>query len=222
MLFYVVTSLVDLVMFYVDRVEAFDIDKGSKTITLFGLYIFIILLLLSYAFNAMEYFISEKEKKRLEELAHIDVITGVFNRNSCIEYMDKLNDAMVYTIGFFDVNNLKRANDEYGHDVGDRLICYIARMLKSEFEDIGFVGRYGGDEFLVCIEKNYMEQFKCAIDNIKVRIDEDNRNNLFPFEVSAAYGFACNLENETATAKDVLRIADERMYERKRMMKESR
>ena len=48
----------------------------------------------------------------------------------------------------FDLNNLKRANDTYGHAVGDQLITNFARLLRNAIPAKDFVGRYGGDEFI--------------------------------------------------------------------------
>ena len=53
----------------------------------------------------------------------------------------------------FDLNNLKTTNDTMGHSAGDRLIMDFARLLRSVIPDKGFVGEYGGDEFMAVFSR---------------------------------------------------------------------
>jgi diguanylate cyclase (GGDEF)-like protein len=67
----------------------------------------------------------------------------------------------------FDLNNLKRANDTYGHAVGDQLITNFARLLRNAIPAKDFVGRYGGDEFIAIItqttKKSLISWMKCMM-----------------------------------------------------------
>ena len=66
----------------------------------------------------------------------------------------------------FDLNNLKRANDTYGHAVGDQLITNFARLLRNAIPAKDFVGRYGGDEFIAIITQTTKKEILNIMDEM--------------------------------------------------------
>ena len=66
----------------------------------------------------------------------------------------------------FDLNNLKRANDTYGHAVGDQLITNFARLLRNAIPAKDFVGRYGGDEFIAIITQTTKKEILNIMDEV--------------------------------------------------------
>ena len=87
--------------------------------------------------------------------AHLDGLTGVFNRSGFFETMERAMrrlppaGAAKYYFIILDVDRFKQINDRYGHPEGDRILYEIAARLETTFEGIGSVGRLGGDEFVV-------------------------------------------------------------------------
>jgi diguanylate cyclase (GGDEF)-like protein len=163
------------------------------------------------------------EKLQLEKVAWIDPLSKIPNRQACSREFDKLirKGVQDYTIYFFDADNLKRANDVYGHDIGDELITFVAHSVRNTFENYdGFFGRWGGDEFIACVigsvpPENPIATFK---DNVK----EGNQYHFFPFRVSVSYGYASSSSASPKGPMEVLEEADSRMYEQKRSSKEGR
>ena len=84
----------------------------------------------------------------------MDYLTGVLDRRNItllIENKIKNNDSFV--IAICDVDNFKNINDLYGHYAGDMSLKAISNVLVEKTKDIGIVGRFGGDEFLIVINK---------------------------------------------------------------------
>lgn len=103
----------------------------------------------------------ERERKalaeanqRLEQLAHFDPLTKVWNRYRIEEAINaELVAAKRYAAGFalllFDVDNFKQINDAYGHSVGDDVLVALARLVESSLRGCDHLGRWGGEEFIV-------------------------------------------------------------------------
>ena len=81
-----------------------------------------------------------------------DSLTGVYERFA-IENLGRklLSEGHPFSLLLIDGDNFKNVNDGYGHKVGDVVITIIAEKIKSAFSEIGFVGRFGGDEFIVIL-----------------------------------------------------------------------
>ena len=93
----------------------------------------------------------DKELKKLIE-NKMDSLTNVYERFSIENFARKLIEIdRSFSLILIDGDNFKNVNDSYGHKVGDIVIKIIAEKLKSVFEDIAFVGRFGGDEFMVVL-----------------------------------------------------------------------
>lgn len=219
-LMYVVFALSDMLLFYVNKSSTIQMGTASETITSLGLYVFLLVMLISYVLHVLEHVVSVKEKKRLEKMAYQDGMTGVANRRSCLDYIEELKGREDYTIFFFDVNNLKTANDEYGHDMGDHLILAVAQAISVVFVNEGFCGRYGGDEFIAVVEYSQPESIRQLERRIGEEIVRINAEKQLPVPVEVAYGCASSTEKKGAGVEEIIRLADERMYECKRKMKQ--
>lgn len=124
-----------------------------------------------------------------------------------------------YTIVTFDLNNLKEVNDCLGHEEGDVFLREFGSVLKSVFEAHGMVGRTGGDEFLVIIK----ESGKVNLDELLLEMNEkiDAVNKCHPqWNMSVAYGVSSRARDHAKTVREAYEMADERMYLKKREMKQ--
>ena len=166
-------------------------------------------------------------KAALYKMAYSDDLTGLFNRRYCEEVLCAIsNDNRNYIIYSFDLNNLKKINDTLGHQCGDCLISGYAAILKSTFPEGCVIGRMGGDEYIVIKDAEKMGQqdidndIKRLNDNVADYNDKEQR-----FAYSAAYGYALKTDvsgcDMHVDAHDVYSIADCRMYDMKRKMKET-
>lgn len=151
--------------------------------------------------------IAEAEKHQLEHFAFIDALTGIPNRQFCDRLMKDLTQD--YAIVFLDVDYLKKANDQYGHAVGDALLKIMAHIISESVDQTqGFCGRWGGDEFIMGF---YHEKYvPLALAKMNDMIDNDNQKQLFPFTLSLSYGIARGREG--LTPEQVRAQADANMY----------
>ncbi len=166
------------------------------------------------------------ESEFYEELAYKDVLTKIANRNkleSDIDITEKMmeNYKNVY-IFVIDINNLKIINDNLGHYFGDQYIKEAGDILKiiSEVYDNTSVYRIGGDEFIlitfnktqkdvedICHQINTLSnEFKCRTSDIPL---------------SLAIGYECMDQNDNKSLKELIEIADKKMYLHKNNIKES-
>lgn len=123
----------------------------------------------------------------LEKKAYVDLQTGLPNKSKCEEMLNKY-EYITEPMGFvmFDLNNLKCANDTYGHAVGDQLITNFARLLRNAIPAKDFVGRYGGDEFIAIITQTTKNEILKIMDEVHDEVRHFNEN-IHKVEVSYAY-----------------------------------
>jgi diguanylate cyclase (GGDEF)-like protein len=118
----------------------------------------------------------------------------------------------------FDLNNLKFINDTMGHSAGDRLIVKFAGLLRSVFPEKDFVGRYGGDEFMVVI----YDTDKAEVDEILkcLCLEKDKLNNTGnELQIDYACGWAISEDYKESTLQILFDSADSYMYENKQLCK---
>ena len=109
-------------------------------------------------------------------------------------------------------NKFKYVNDTYGHEVGDKVLCVYSKSLMKIFGRIGFVGRMGGDEFMVIlagVKKDVALKLCQKLESILV---EDSKQLDFDYTISTSYGIATRLKGSYTPIEDLMVEADERMY----------
>jgi diguanylate cyclase (GGDEF)-like protein len=165
----------------------------------------------------------------LNKRVYIDALTSVKNKGAFADAMeamqvridgDKTGEA--FAVGMFDCDDLKRINDQYGHDKGDLYLKTACRLICRVFQHSP-VFRVGGDEFAVILKGSDYEN-RAAL----VRRFEADREALCAAaqdrweQVHVAMGIAEYDPQVDAAAMDVVRRADKLMYANKRMRKEAR
>lgn len=145
-----------------------------------------------------------------------DRMTGLYNRE---KFATKLNEAYLtlekVAIIYFDLNNLKRINDSYGHDAGDEMICRAADSIKSAVTENMDAYRLGGDEFMVVIPEGDLGDADALIESWKSKLAIMNS---LPgrAECQLAYGCAAGKGQDFP---EILKIADKNMYVNKQHSK---
>ena len=179
--------------------------------------------LLSTAFKNMTLRLREREEQ-LHLSANRDSLTGLRNTTSYTAWAAKFdqdikNENIEFGIVVLDLNNLKEANDEYGHAVGNKLIISAAKLISDVFKRSP-VFRIGGDEFLVVLQNSDLENceklfaqldFNCANTYIE---DGDVK-----IPISIASGFVRFDPSKDTHFEDVFKRADDAMYENKSKLK---
>jgi len=170
-----------------------------------------------------------KPVKQLENRAFRDTLTGLLNRNAYYDY-NKVLDAQIaagdaqFSIIMVDVNNLKKMNDNYGHEKGNQYLKNSADLITSVFGK-EHLYRIGGDEFVAVMEgeKRQAESTR-LLQEFREKIREyHERKGLKPWEqVYAAAGIADYTSGKDTCTEDVLKRADMDMYREKVEMKAAR
>jgi diguanylate cyclase (GGDEF)-like protein/PAS domain S-box-containing protein len=109
----------------------------------------------------------EISNQLLEKLSRTDGLTNLLNHRALFEQLDVEREKALalgtpLAIAILDLDNFKAVNDTYGHLAGDGVLSTVARILLENTRDCDFVGRYGGDEFLVILT-NTDKKVACAL-----------------------------------------------------------
>lgn len=159
-------------------------------------------------------------EEKIEYMAYHDTLTGLPNRMALKNKLNKILSGSLPNIHngalmFLDVDNFKFINDTYGHGVGDEVLREIGYRLKSIENDNTFVGRLGGDEFIIIANDiNDIEQIK----NLASYIQDIFKNKFAIYDreifLSTSIGIVLYPENGTKI-DELLKNADSAMYKSK-------
>ncbi len=164
----------------------------------------------------------EKLLKKLEATASTDFLTGLHSRDSADNLIEQyIQEKQKFFIVFLDMDNLKNVNDNIGHEEGDFYIKRVANIIGSEFSS-ELVCRYGGDEFVVIGTYDdesliHLKTLKCY--NRVIGIKQIYKKK---YDTSISYGTVFVPSSNALSAKRLLAIADQRMYEAKKESKKNR
>lgn len=99
--------------------------------------------------------------EQLKVAAETDRLTNLLNKstmeNLCREHLSKLSAGEKSALYVIDLDHFKEANDTYGHQCGDKILQQFADGLKKIFSDNAYIGRFGGDEFVILV-KNFLNE----------------------------------------------------------------
>ena len=136
---------------------------------------------------------SRANQEELERLANFDSLTGLHNRRAILHRLDEqLKRVKRYKGGLslimLDIDYFKKANDQYGHLVGDEVLENVAVLMQQNVRNTDSVGRYGGDEFIIVLPETDLssalivaERLRKAIETAEMR---DSGGDTFGITVS--------------------------------------
>jgi diguanylate cyclase (GGDEF)-like protein len=164
----------------------------------------------------MEY----EELKKLQINAATDSLTGLYNRRLFDEYCDKeLNRAKRYgqhlAVVILDLHRLKEVNDRHGHLRGDQMLQLAATMLRKTLRAADFAFRIGGDEFALLLPQTDTEQAVTLCRRVRSLYESEVVPLKIEVGVTLDFGVAVHPQDGDQKS-DLLRTADERLYELKR------
>lgn len=182
--------------------------------------------LLSTAFENMTHSLRENQKLQ-HLLAYRDSMTGLRNTTSYKAWISDFEkeikkQRLDFGVVLLDLNNLKQTNDQYGHEVGNRLIVSASQIISEVFKRSP-VFRVGGDELLVILQNKDLAEYKELFAKLDSECDkafvETERGHV---GISLARGFALYDCDRDMQFVDVFNRADEEMYKNKKKMKAER
>ena len=165
----------------------------------------------------------------LSKLVYVDALTHVRNKGAYATYIDDLQasidqegEAAAFAIGMFDCDNLKLINDRFGHEKGDMYLLAACRLICRVFQHSP-VFRIGGDEFSVILQNDDLQNRDVLLKQFSEAMSEISASAHDAWdEVHVAVGIAVYDAQSDHNVNDVLRRADELMYENKRIRKSGR
>lgn len=214
----------DLAMFNIVKY----LDSSKKIESNFQSYIgiaaliFVVSLLTDFLVEMRAQTYKAAENDVYIKMAYNDPLTGLYTRRKCHEILEGYaEDGKEYGIILFDLNGLKTANDSYGHLQGDELITRFSNILKKVYNQGETIVRLGGDEFTVIAPKKPGYRIKEMEATLREEIENDNLMH-DDIKVSVSLGYALSSEVEEGSYKDVMKLADKRMYaDKERYYKET-
>ncbi len=185
--------------------------------------VLLFLMVMIALYNFLKTHSELKLSRELAEAAQIDLATGLYNRSRCQELFKNNNPSSSRknpAILVLDLNDLKKTNDSLGHRVGDELIQSFANVLKnasSVHVVPPFIGRYGGDEFIVYYEDvGGEEEVTVYLKELDFCTREFNeRETRFQISYAVGYSYVTADSDEKLTTRQLFDKADAAMYENK-------
>lgn len=155
-------------------------------------------------------------KEELEGLYITDRLTGVYNRVKIDEIIDiELNKKRRYDVDFsiilIDIDHFKKINDTYGHITGDTILREFALLLQNNIRKSDFVGRWGGEEFIVISIHTEEKSAISVAQHLRTKIKENNFSTIN--KLSASFGLTVSKNSDNI--ESIIDRADKALYEAK-------
>lgn len=149
-----------------------------------------------------------------KELARLDDLTGAANRRRFFEMAEiELDRSQRYkrpfTFVYFDIDNLKPVNDQWGHQMGDQLLTAVAKRAKLHLRKSDFLARLGGDEFIVILPETGPAAAHIAVTKLQRALLDEMQKHQWP--VTFSFGVLTCLDAHLST-DELLKKADDLMY----------
>jgi diguanylate cyclase (GGDEF)-like protein len=162
----------------------------------------------------------DRATSELVDRVRRDPLTGLLNHQTFAEELGlELERARRYgralAVAFCDVDAFKELNDSLGHLEGDRVLKRIATSLRDSTRGSDFAGRVGGDEFAVCLVETDLASGRAFLQRFERHVAELGETGALPAGLTVSAGIA-HFPGDASSVEDLLRCADDRLYEEKR------
>ena len=183
-------------------------ERDEKVASIFWLMnsIVVFAFLIFYTNWLIKLIIQSEEK--LREIAHIDKLTGLYNRHYMMEILnsEKGNERF---LAIADIDLFKNINDNYGHNCGDHVLKTIARILKEGL-DSADICRWGGEEFLF-LAKGDTDTGRKVLENLRKRVENEDLS-FEGKEIRATITIGGAVREENESVDKWIQRADEKLY----------
>lgn len=151
---------------------------------------------------------------------YTDYLTGLYNRRQIDYYLEerlRVRKKGLIPIGIMmDLDYFKMINDTYGHSMGDQVLVEAAQILKASFRKSDMICRYGGDEFIVLIDRKDESEAAADIAKLRENVQRYNEKKKLPCEIRFSIGCETFDIGNQNSAKEFLERLDTLMYVDKR------
>jgi two-component system cell cycle response regulator len=166
----------------------------------------------------------EAKNRELDQKAIRDPLTGLYNRWLFDEVLTRewkrfQRSGEAFTVVIMDVDAFKAINDQHGHETGDRALQQVGTTLRASLRESDMVARVGGDEFAALLPRTdkdrsapVVKKLRDALNRLRVSTPTGSIPLTLSLGTATVPGFP-----PVTSAAELLRVADKRMYEAKRL-----
>ena len=156
--------------------------------------------------------------KNLEEKTNLDAMTKVFNRRALSSYLDNIcshkKPPFNLHLLILDIDDFKKVNDTYGHLAGDKVLIFIANTLKKTLRDGDKIFRYGGEEFIIIL--NRIDDIHCkSTTNRLIKLIRENKLIYKGNNIQATISVGATTFKEGDSPDSLITRADVALYKAK-------
>jgi diguanylate cyclase len=166
-----------------------------------------------------------RELQEAKKEALTDALTGLSNRKAFDQYLIDLSNKSIlknrsFALLLLDIDDFKKVNDTYGHQTGDSILAMVAGKCREIIRSNDFVGRYGGEEFVVILPSSSLRngvkrarQIRKAIASARYKHTLDDTDSGITLRITVSIGVSVFREGDTSAT--VLERADKALYKAK-------
>jgi two-component system, cell cycle response regulator len=158
--------------------------------------------------------------ERVRNLSIRDGLTGLYNHRHIMELVQGEFDRAgryqdLFSVLMIDIDHFKRVNDEHGHQAGDAVLSEIANVIQGCLRTVDFVGRYGGEEFVVLLPQTRHEEAMQTAERVRNEVAQIFHAPGSTLQVTVSIGVATAPSELADTATGLIREADKALYRAK-------
>lgn len=166
----------------------------------------------------------EKKNKILDNLAHIDGLTEVYNHRYFQNFLDQeisratRNEGVIALI-MADIDNFKIFNDSYGHQAGDFVLHEFCKVIQENLRQYDILARYGGEEFVIILPETNGDDALAVAEKLRAAVEGATfADGVEEYSVTASFGLACSKPcvEDNFTKSDFISQADAALYDAKK------
>lgn len=157
----------------------------------------------------------QHNEQHLHMLSVTDPLTGLKNRRGTMDYVnDMIDSEEPFALLFFDLDNFKNINDTKGHDIGDVVLCEIAKRWTSIADENVYIGRTGGDEFAMIVSGRSDDELRAFAEKCLSVLTDVIHTDKCDYYASCSAG-AAKYPQDGKDCASLFRFADTAMYKAK-------
>lgn len=162
-----------------------------------------------------------EENQELAALVRTDELTGLFNFRYFLQAVElemerSRRSDQPTTLIMMDIDHFKEVNDAYGHEIGNRTLAHVAKILRNAIRRLDIPCRYGGEEFALILPDTplsagvlFANRLRHLIENASINIDGTQ------IKLTASFGVDVYKKDDQSTAREFIDRADSLLYEAK-------
>jgi diguanylate cyclase (GGDEF)-like protein len=189
------------------------VERNVNYLKILYLYTSSVSLFLGFYFIYLIY--TELERK-LEFFANYDPLTKTFNRASLRDLFFHIKDKKEYqplSLIIFDLDHFKQINDTFGHNIGDKVLKEVARVVRKNLRRGDIFARWGGEEFVILLPNTDLKGAKKVAEKLRIAIESIKIPELQGRKVTASFGVTQVYPNEVLA--EAIHRADMALYKAK-------